>query len=336
MVSNLTNIRYLTGFTGSNGFLLVATEGAAVFVTDGRYGEVAAGLGSRLPEVELIVYRSEMYDHLAGAIGALSQVDLEAASVSWDFVSKLGAKTAATLEPSTGVVERLRSVKDDDEVVALRRAAEVGDQAIATLDGVEAKGLLEREIGDQLVAAMRRQGAEAAGWPPIVAGGANAARPHHRAGTDIVGSGLLLVDYGCTVDGYHSDMSRTIWLGDESDAEADAVYAAVAEANRIGIETVAAGVEARTVDQACRTVLADAGYEELFVHSTGHGVGLDIHESPSVRSTSSDVLEAGNVVTIEPGVYIPGRFGVRIEDMVLVTEEGSEVLTTASKEFRPT
>ena len=146
---------------------------------------------------------------------------------------------------------------------------------------------------------------------------------------------MLLLDYGCVVDGYHSDMSRTALVGDAGDPENEAVHAAVLESNEAGIAAVRPGVTAGAVDAVCREVLADHGYEDYFVHSTGHGVGLEIHEGPWVRKGSTDVLEPGNVVTVEPGVYLPGRFGVRIEDMVHVTADGNEVLTTASKELRP-
>jgi Xaa-Pro aminopeptidase len=193
----------------------------------------------------------------------------------------------------------------------------------------------EGELGDGLVSTMKVAGGDQAGWPPIVATGPNAARPHHRAGDDKLGDGVLLLDYGCVVDGYHSDMSRTVWVGGDVEDEVAAVHAAVLEANEEGIAAVAPGVEAGAVDAVCRDVLRRHGYEEHFLHSTGHGVGLDIHESPAVRRGSEEVLAPGQVITIEPGVYLPGRFGVRIEDMVLVTEAGHEVLTTSSKELEP-
>ena len=167
----------------------------------------------------------------------------------------------------------------------------------------------------------------------VVAVGANASRPHHESGGDAVEDGLLLLDYGCVVDGYHSDMTRTIFRGGDPDEELVRVYEAVRESNQAGIDAAKPGVVAADVDRVCREVLAGHGLAENFLHSTGHGVGLEIHEGPGVNSTSKEVLEPGNVVTIEPGAYLVGVLGVRIEDMVLVTESGNEVLTNSHKEL---
>jgi Xaa-Pro aminopeptidase len=334
LVSNLTNIRYLTGFTGSNAFLLATPDGCT-FVTDGRYGEIAEEILQPLPATDLVVYTKGLYDRLSEAIGGTTRVSLEADHVTWDFVHKLQEKTAAHLEPVTGVVEGHRRVKDADEVAALTAAAAAGDAALATLDGLLEIATTEGELGDQLIAAMQQAGGARADWPPIVAVGPNAARPHHRSGDgDMAEAGLLLLDYGCVVDGYHSDMTRTVWVGDGEDPEFADVYAAVLEANEAGIAAVQPGAVAGDVDAVCRSVLERHGYAEYFVHSTGHGVGLDIHEGPWVRAGSDDVLEPGHVVTIEPGVYLPGRLGVRIEDMVLVTDAGHEVLTGSPKQPR--
>lgn len=332
VVSSLVNIRYLTGFTGSNAYLVVSAD-RAVFLTDGRYGEIAEPLVAALPGGELVVYRSDLPKHLGEAIGAAGVVDLEADHVSWAFSRTLEAKLDVSLQPATGVVEELRRVKDADEVAALERAATAGDVAFTKAPLLARKSSTEGDLGLALIDEMRSAGGEAAGWPPIVAFGANAARPHHRSGEGELGDGLLLMDYGCVVDGYHSDMTRTIWLGDDVDEELDDVHAAVLEANEAGIAAVGPGVEAAAVDEACRTVLRKHGYEDLFLHSTGHGVGLEIHEAPWVKRGSTDVLEPGNVVTIEPGVYISGRGGVRIEDMVLVTDNGRRVLTHSHKEM---
>lgn len=335
LISSLTNIRYLTGFTGSSASI-VATPSGMTFLTDGRYGEVAGNLVTQLPSASLEVYRANLPGALAAVLRDADVVDVEAAHVTWDFVTKLQDAVTGTLEPSTDTVEVHRRVKDADEVAALSVAARAGDTAFTALPGLAATYDTEAAVGDGLIAAMKGEGGERAGWEPIVAAGPNAARPHHRAGTGTIDrNGLLLVDYGCVVDGYHSDMTRTVWLGGEPDPDVERVYSAVLEANRAGIEAVGPGVTAGDVDEVCRGVLRTYGYEEYFVHSTGHGVGLEIHEGPWVRRDSEDVLEPGHVVTIEPGVYLPGRFGVRIEDMVLVTTSGREVLTASSKEIRP-
>jgi len=334
LVTSLVNIRYLTGFTGSNAFLFLSPD-RSVFITDGRYAEVAGDLLDVHVGIELSVYSSGLNETLVAAIGDATDVDLEAPHVSWAFFRSLDEQFSGTLHPGTGIVEALRRIKDADEVAALRRAATAGDDAFAELDYLRHRSTTEDDLGQELIEGMRRHGAEPADWPPIVAVGANAARPHHRAGGDLLGDGLLLLDYGCIVDGYHSDMSRTVWVGDAVDPEMERVHRAVLESNEAGIAAVAPGVRAHDVDEACRAVLRRYGYEDYFVHSTGHGVGLEIHEAPWVRRNSDDILEPGHVVTVEPGVYLPGKGGVRIEDMVLVTADGHDVLTHSSKELQP-
>lgn len=333
LVTSLVNIRYLTGFTGSNAFLVVFGD-RSVFVTDGRYGEIATPLAAALPGCELVVYTADLPGTLAAAIGDTESIDVEAEHVSWAFSRRLDDVLDATLNPTTGIVESLRLTKDEDEIAALRRAAGAGDAAFDKVAVLRREVETEGELGLVLIDEMRAAGGEAAGWPPIVAFGANAARPHHRSGEGPASDGLLLMDYGCVVDGYHSDMTRTVWLGDARDDTMEAVYAAVKEANDAGIAAVKPGVKAGDVDEVCRAVLRKHGYEEFFIHSTGHGVGLEIHEGPWVKRGSKDVLEPGHVITIEPGVYLPGHGGVRIEDMVLVTENGNEVLTMSHKDMR--
>ncbi len=334
LVTSLPNIRYLTGFTGSSAFLYV-TPDAATFLTDGRYGEVAANLVDTLPSTSLSVYRQGLYDRLAELFGQADAVQLEAADVSWQVKRALAQRFDGRLEASTGMVEKLRLRKDQGEVEALRSAAAAGDYAFSVLSEIVQQAPTEAAVGESLIAAMGgERGGDRAAWPPIVAMGSNAARPHHRAGSEPIGDGLLLVDYGCVVDGYHSDMTRTVWLSGEPDSEAARIYEAVLEANEAGIAAVRPGAAAGAVDRAARDVLASHHLEEHFLHSTGHGVGLEIHEAPSVRTGSEQILEPGNVVTVEPGAYIPGQVGVRIEDMVLVTDEGREVLTHAPKELR--
>lgn len=334
LVSSLVNIRYLTGFAGTAA-KLVATPERVTFVTDGRYAEIAGNLAADLPATELVVQGPDLVATLGEVLRDAPEVDVEADHISWSFARKLAGSLAAEVLPATGIVESLRRTKDRAEIEALRRAAAAGDAAFTGVAGLAAAAATEGDLGEALVAAMRAAGGLSAGWPPIVAMGPNAARPHHRAGTAAIGDGLLLIDYGCVVDGYHSDMTRTIWLGAGADPVMEAIHAAVLAANEAGIRAVGPGVEAQAVDEACRGVLRARGYEEHFVHSTGHGVGLEIHEAPWLRRSSADVLQPGDVVTVEPGVYLSGLGGVRIEDMVLVTEDGHEVLTTSDKAMRP-
>lgn len=333
LVTSLVNIRYLTGFTGSNAFLVVNGDGDGVFLTDGRYAEVAEPLVETLDGIRLEVYSTGLHDLLAGSV-ADGSLELEAGHVSWAFVRALRERFDGDLVPGSGRVEALRMVKDASELDALQRAATAGDAAFAELRFLWEDAETEHDVAEGLIGAMVAAGADRTEWPPIVAVGPHAARPHHRAGPHPLTPGLLLVDYGCEVEGYHSDMTRTVWMGEGApDAELAAIHAAVLESNEAGIAAVAPGVRAADVDAACREVLRGHGYAEYFVHSTGHGCGLQIHEAPSVRRESEDVLAPGHVITIEPGVYLPGVGGVRIEDMVVVTETGGDVLTASNKEL---
>ncbi len=330
LVTFLPNIRYLTGFTGSNAFVLVSND-RLVFITDGRYAEMGERIVSGIDGAELVTYRTGLVDVLIEQFGDSERVGLEAKDVSWSFVHGLKEKARAGLIATTGVVEQLRAVKDDAEIASLAAAAAVGDAAFTQVRELAATAQSEADLGWGIVGAMRQAGGRQAGWPPIAAAGPNAALPHHLSAGDPLGSGLLLLDYGCTVDGYHSDMSRTIWLQGEPEEEIKRMHGAVLESQEAGIAAVAPGVTGHDVDEACRAVLRDYGYEDLFLHSTGHGVGLEIHEGPRLAKSSEDVLVAGNVVTVEPGIYVAGFGGVRIEDMVVVTAEGHRVLTESDK-----
>jgi Xaa-Pro aminopeptidase len=336
LVSRPSSLRYLTGFTGSSGYLLVAPRRPAVFVTDGRYGEMAEPLVAAIDDAELVVYTSGMWDTLRGVVDGLEAVSLEADGVTWAFASDFARETGVETLPATGVVERLRRVKDPSEVAALGAAAAAGDAAFGRLRAIAEPSATERQVAWRLIEAMRDQGGEVADWDPIVASGPAASIPHHRSGERPVGDGLLLLDYGCVVDGYHSDMSRTVWLEGAPTDEVTRVHRAVLEAQEAALAAVGPGVACGDVDEAARRVLRGYDYEDLFLHSTGHGVGLEIHEAPWVRRGNDDVLAVGDVITIEPGVYLPGVGGVRIEDMVVVTDGGGEVLTRSPKGLGPT
>lgn len=330
LVTFLPNIRYLTGFTGSNAFILVSAE-RFTFITDGRYAELGSRLMADIDGSDLVTYRAGLVDVLLEQIADSERVGLEAQDVNWAFVHGLKENSNAGLFPTRGIIEGLREVKDDAEIAALAAAANAGDRAFDSLRQMAATAASEADLGWALTGAMRKAGGRQAGWPPIAAAGPNAALPHHLSDGDPIGDGLLLLDYGCTVDGYHSDMSRTIWLNGAPDAETARMHAAVFESQEAGIAAVRPGVTGHDVDEACRAVLRSYGYEDLFVHSTGHGVGLEIHEGPRLAKNSEDVLVPGNVVTVEPGVYVPGFGGVRIEDMVVVTDDGNRVLTQSDK-----
>jgi Xaa-Pro aminopeptidase len=330
LITFLPNIRYLTGFTGSSAYVFVTAD-RFVFITDGRYEELGERLMGEIDGSELVSYRTGLVDVLVGQLAGQKRVGLEAQNVNWAFVHGLKGQTEADLTPTRGVVEALREVKDETEIEALAAAAAAGDRAFDDIRSLAAPAGTEGDLGWALINAMRDAGARQAGWPPIAAAGRNAALPHHLSEGDPVGNGLLLLDYGCTVDGYHSDMSRTIWLDGEPDAETQRMHQAVLESQEAGIAAITPGVTGHDVDEACRQVLRKFGYEDAFVHSTGHGVGLEIHEGPRLAANSDDVLVPGNVVTVEPGVYVPGFGGIRIEDMVVVTKDGHRVLTKSEK-----
>jgi Xaa-Pro aminopeptidase len=332
LVSRLPNVRYLTGFTGSSAFLLVDPDGTSHFITDGRYGESSEPLVDSLEETDLVVYGGgvpKMWDVFRSVIG--DAITLEADGVMWSFAREFAKETGIEPQAGGGVVEELRRAKDEDELKALEAAASAGDDAFAALNGIAEDAMTERDLGWALVGAMRARGGEPADWDPIVAAGPAASVPHHSSGSASLGDGLLLLDFGCVVQGYHSDMSRTVWLSGEPDDDMKQVHQAVLESQQAGIDAVRSGVACGAVDDAVREVLRKRGYEEQFLHSTGHGVGLEIHERPWVRRGNDEPLQTGDVITIEPGVYLPGRGGVRIEDMVLVTDDGGRVLTSSPR-----
>ena len=339
VVSSLTNIRYLTGFTGSAGLLLVL-GGDATLITDGRYAsqsEEQLAASGVTASIEIAAGAKQPGLASAAVVGAgVRRLGLEAAHVSWATQRRYASEWFAgvELEATVGLVEQLRRGKDAGELARIRRAAAIADAAFAKVRPMLAAGPTETDVALELDSAMRRLGATGPSFETIVAGGPNGARPHHRPSVRRVrGDEPVVVDFGALVDGYASDMTRTVWVDGVASAELRRAVAVVAEAQRSGVAVVAAGVDAAEVDRACREVIAEAGWSERFVHGTGHGVGLDVHEAPSVAATSTDTLAAGHVVTVEPGVYLPGLGGVRIEDTVVVTANGCEPLTLTPKDL---
>jgi Xaa-Pro aminopeptidase len=333
LVTRPPNLRYLTGYSGSNGYLLVHPDGRSLFLTDGRYGESARALVSGIPRAEVEVYTGDLWKALGGVLAGLGSVGLEAPGVTWEFARAVEEKVGIAPTVTSGLVEELRRTKDEDEVAALRAAAAATDAAFAALGVLVEGARTESDLAWGLAAEMRRHGGGSADWEAIVAAGAGASVPHYETGQVPLGRGLVLLDYGCVVDGYNSDMSRTVWLDGAPDAGMEGIYRAVLEAQQAGIEAVRPGVSGHDVDEAVRVVLRQGGHEEQFLHSTGHGVGLEIHEAPWLRRGNEDPLRVGDVVTVEPGVYLPGVGGVRIEDMVLVTEDGPVLLTGSPREL---
>jgi Xaa-Pro aminopeptidase len=335
LVTSLTDIRYLTGFTGSAALLLVLPD-ELVFVTDGRYREQAgeqlgaAGVEAR---VEVSPTVEGQRGILAGAATGIGRLGLQAASVSWAAARRYGDSwfPDAELVPTEGVVERLREVKDAGEVARIELAATIADGALAEVRSMLGDHPTERTFGLELDGAMRRRGADDVSFETIVASGPNGAKPHARPGRRRIADGdLVVLDFGALVDGYHSDMTRTIAVGEPSPTQAR-MLEVVAASQRAGVAAVAPGVACAEVDRTCRDLIAEAGWRDAFLHGTGHGVGLQIHEDPRVAATATGTLEVGHVVTVEPGVYLPEHGGVRIEDTVVVTDTGCRVLTAAPK-----
>ncbi len=336
LVTHLVNVRYLTGFTGSAAMVLLTTDGM-LFVTDGRYGDqsaeqlAAAGVDAH---IHIGLTGAAQKDYLQTAAAGIPRLGLEADDVTWAQQRRFATEwfPEAELVATEALVEDLRRTKDAGEVARMAEAARIADDALAKVRPRLAEGPTEREIALDLDFEMRRLGAAGSSFETIVASGPNGAKPHHRPGDRRIGPGeLIVIDFGAIVDGYCSDMTRTLCVGEPASPTAARMVDVVAESQRAGVDAVRAGVEAKAVDEACRAVIAEAGWADAFLHSTGHGVGLDIHEMPRVSSLSTDTLGAGWVVTVEPGVYLPEFGGVRIEDTVVVTEEGCTVLTNAPK-----
>ncbi len=334
LVTDLLNIRYLTGFTGGAGFLVVGTEGMT-FVTDGRYGERAhadlarAGVDARIE----VAARDAQRAAIVGAVGRARRIGLEADSVTWSSQRQYAGDwfKGRDVVPTSGVVEDLRTVKDAGELARIRAAAAMADEALAATRVALAGKPTEQDFRQLLDDTMRGLGSEEPAFPTIVASGPNGALPHHRPSSRVITEGdLVLIDFGGTVDGYRSDLSRTFMVGEVSSDER-AIYDLVAEAQAAGVAAVRAGVAASAVDLACRSRITAAGRGDQFTHSTGHGVGLFIHERPVLVGSSPAVLGAGLVVTVEPGVYVSGVGGVRIEDLLLVTDAGAESLSAAPR-----
>jgi Xaa-Pro aminopeptidase len=356
LVTDLVNIRYLTGFTGSNAALLVIDtdeEGGppdtvlaadslpddgdprTLFCTDGRYTTQAA---QEVPDLPRLIARpcdlALLRRAPSGIVGFEAQAVTVAAHAAL-LATADGSGRAIELAPTTGLVEELRAVKDEGEIESLSRACAVADRALAEL--IEAGGIrpgrTEREVGLDLDQRMRELGASDPAFETIVAAGANSAIPHHRPTSAVLATGdFVKLDFGATVDGYHSDMTRTLVLGSPADWQQE-IYLLVQQAQTAGRQACVVGASGDAIDAAAREVIADAGYGPQFSHGLGHGVGLQIHEAPSLARESASIMVPDMCVTVEPGVYLPGRGGVRIEDSGVIRADGYDVLTQTSKEL---
>ncbi len=338
LVTHLTNVRYLTGFTGSAAIALVTADDL-VLVTDGRYEEQAADELAQHGVAATIEVRRTLAEQtalLVGLFGDGARIGLEADHVSWAEQRRWAENVDGTEMVATDeLVEKLRLVKDDGEIARIEAACTIADDALAAVRHQLDEDPTERQFALELETEMRRRGADDISFPSIVASGPNGSRPHHQPDDRMIGKGdLVTIDFGALVDGYHSDMTRTLAVGgfNTLDPQQRRMVEVVRGSQAAGVSAVRDGIDASEVDAACRQPIAEAGWADAFVHGTGHGVGLDIHEAPRVSTTVGATLAAGHVVTVEPGVYLPGVGGVRVEDTVVVTEGGCRPLTRAPKD----
>ncbi len=336
VVTKLVNVRWLTGFTGSAGFAVVTPDRVAL-VTDGRYETqaaeqlAAAGVDAEIGIGTTAAAQDELLTKL---VDGCATVALEAHAVTWSDQRRYAALLDRELVASDALVDGLREAKDDGEIARIEAAAAIATLALDRIRHRLHEQPTESGFGIELDTEMRRLGASGPSFETIVAAGPNAAKPHHRpSGRRIVDGDLVVLDFGAKVDGYCSDMTRTVCVGAPS-PEQQRLLDVVAESQAAGVAAVRAGAGCRAVDTACRDVIAAAGWADRFSHGTGHGVGLEIHEAPRLAASADPAatLVARSVVTVEPGVYLPGIGGVRIEDSLVVTDDGSRSLTHAPKD----
>jgi len=335
LVSNLVNVRWLTGFTGSNAAAVVSTAAAPRFITDFRY--LTQSAEQLDPEWEREI-ATDLLKRVADGLPAqplkLGFDDAHLTVKQHAQLARLVAERDVELVAAGGIVEALRAVKDAAEIDQIRAAAHLADEAFEEVVGAGIVGRTERDVALDLEVAMRRRGAEAASFPPIVAAGEHGALPHAVPRDVPIPAGtLVVIDWGAQLDGYASDCTRTVATG-ELDPRDRAIYETVRVAQEAALAAVRPGPTGKEVDAIARGIIDEAGHGEHFGHGLGHGVGMEVHEGPRLSKQGTDPLAAGNIVTVEPGIYVPGAVGVRIEDLVAVTADGTEVLSGLPKALR--
>ncbi|KOR95539.1 Xaa-Pro dipeptidase [Geobacillus stearothermophilus ATCC 12980] len=331
LVTNGCNRRYITGFTGTAGVALVSRQGA-VFITDFRYVEQAA---KQVEGFEIVQHSGPIVDEIAKQVKRLGikTLGFEQEHVTYAAYKAYEEAIDAELAPTSHVVEKLRLIKSEAEIKILKEAAEIADAAFAHILSFIRPGVKEIEVANELEFFMRKQGASSSSFDTIVASGYRSALPHGVASEKTIERGeLVTLDFGAYYKGYCSDLTRTVAVGQVS-AELQTIYGIVLEAQRRGMRGIKAGMTGKEADALTRDYIREQGYGDYFGHSTGHGIGLEIHEGPTLSARSDAVLEPGMVVTVEPGIYIPGLGGGRIEDDAVITADGNEALTHSPKEL---
>lgn len=332
LVTSSYNLRYITNFTGSAGLALVTKE-QAFFITDFRYTEQAS---EQVTEFEVVQAKTNLLEEAAEKAEELGIKSLafEQDYMTYSSYIQYQEKMTAELQPVSGLIEKIRMIKMPEEVSILKAAAKIADDAFEHICGFIKAGQTELQISNELEFFMRRQGATSSSFDTIVASGLRSALPHGVATDKIVEQGdMITLDYGALYNGYISDITRTVAVGEPSEKMKE-IYQIVLDAQILGVEKIGPGMTGIEADAIARDYIKSKGYGEAFGHSTGHGIGLEVHEGPGLSFKSQTVLEPGMAVTVEPGIYLPGIGGVRIEDDILITESGNERLTNSTKELR--
>ena len=327
LVTNLINVRYLTGFTGSNAALLVSNDNAIV-ATDSRYD---IQVRNQVPDLEAVIGRN--FPELLLANLPKSEVLIEGTQLSIDAFRRLENSYDHSFTSSSGVIEQLRAVKDDSEIALIKIACEISCQSF--MDVIESikPGQTEKEVRNALEGRMRLNGADDVAFASIVASGPNSAIPHHEPTDRVIKVGdLLKIDFGAKIDGYHADCTRTVVIGQPADWQLE-LHAAVASSQRAGREAIRSGIKFTEVEDAVVSSLAESGYREFFTHGLGHGVGLQIHEDPFFGRIEDAKIASNTVITIEPGAYLVNKGGVRVEDTIVVDSQGYQNLTDLTYEL---
>ncbi|MCF6409097.1 M24 family metallopeptidase [Pseudalkalibacillus salsuginis] len=330
VITSRSNRRYMTNFTGSAGIVIIS-EREAKLLTDSRYEEQA---GEQAVNYEVVLYKrsvEELAEHVEKM--GIKKLGIEKDYMTYGEYLQYRDKINVELVPLSGVIERLREIKSEEEINTIREAAKITDKAFTHIVELIRPGLAEKQVANELEYIMRKEGATSSGSDTIVASGYRSALPHGVASEKTIEKGeMVTLDFGAYYNGYRSDMTRTVAVGDPGEKLRE-VYQIVLEALNRGLSGIKPGLSTKEVDALPRDFIKAKGYGEYFGHGAGHGIGLDIHENPFFSTTGNNVVQAGMVVTVEPGIYLPGIGGVRIEDDILITDNGIEVLTHSPKEL---